>query len=361
MMSFKVLEAETEVDYKEWIYYWERTDKDVFYHPNYVRLYTDDICSFTRCAIYENDENLIIYPFILRDMKKESFCPSDIKKAFDIITPYGYGGPIYFGSMNIKEIANQFWKEFTLWVNNNNIVSEFIRFALNPEYQIPYIGEYIYYSNNIECDLTIPGKEYWMIFEHKVRKNVKKALKNDIQIKVDYSGEYLDIFLQIYYSTMERRSADESYFFPKSYFLKLIDTLANQFVLFHAFYNNKIISTELVLSSEKTIYSFLGGTYSEFYDLRPNDLLKYEIINWGRENNKLKFNLGGGYKPGDGIYKYKYSFAPNGEKPFYIGKKIYNSELYNQMVEEKMKNINDENFKSDSNFFPLYRENYKDK
>ncbi|WP_218143812.1 GNAT family N-acetyltransferase [Planococcus faecalis] len=116
--------------------------------------------------------------------------------------------------------------------------------------------------------------------------------------------------------------------------------------------SKKIISTELVIFGSENCYSFLGGTDREYFHLSANNYLKYEIIKWAKEKGLKRFILGGGYGADDGIFKYKKSFAPNGVCSFYVGKKVFNEEKYNELVQ--MRN-EDMGFESDNLFFPKYR------
>ncbi len=87
--------------------------------------------------------------------------------------------------------------------------------------------------------------------------------------------------------------------------------------------------------------------------MRPGDLLKFEVINWGRASGKKRFVLGGGHTPMDGIFQYKQAFAPDGIEPFYIGKQIFNEEQYNRLIARK-RELNPAWTPSES-FFPQYR------
>ena len=86
-------------------------------------------------------------------------------------------------------------------------------------------------------------------------------------------------------------------------------------------------------------YSFLGGTDSEFFDFRPNDLLKFEIIKWAKEKGLKNFILGGGYGEDDGIFQYKSCLAPHGIVDFYIGKKIYDENSYEKLISIRKNSI----------------------
>ena len=124
---------------------------------------------------------------------------------------------------------------------------------------------------------------------------------------------------------------------------------------FHVLYEGQVISTELVIYGSENAYSYLGGTDSHYFHVRPNDFLKVEIIKWAKEKGLRNFVLGGGYGSDDGIYRYKKSFAPEGEMDFYIGKRIIDKEKYDQFTRMNFNLI-----EMDSDFFPLYRTKKRD-
>ena len=78
-----------------------------------------------------------------------------------------------------------------------------------------YYGKVENVKPNIVRKLNMPLEEMLMDFEHKVRKNLKRANSNNLKIKLDFNGEYLEEFLKIYYNTMERNSAKKEYYFSK--------------------------------------------------------------------------------------------------------------------------------------------------
>ncbi|MEP6622104.1 MAG: GNAT family N-acetyltransferase, partial [bacterium] len=204
-------------------------------------------------------------------------------------------------------------------------------------------------------DLELSMDQLWMMFEHKVRKNVKKAQRAGILVEHD-EGERLESFLSIYQHTMDRRDAHERYYFPREYFERLHATLPGQFRYFHAIREGSVLSTELVLVSSENVYSFLGGTREDAFEHRPNDILKHAIMDWAVSQGKRHFVLGGGYAPDDGIFRYKLAFAPDGRRPFYVGRRILLPAAYARLVERRtLLRREHEDAPSSSGFFPAYR------
>lgn len=339
-MSFELWSAES----AEWLDHWSSwPEREVYAHPGYASLYED---GQTRalCAAWRSDGGGVLFPFLLRDLRGEPFRAD----AADVITPYGYGGAFCWG-VDRDAVAEEFWRVFDEWAAEQPVVSELVRFALFEDELLPYPGDRDQRLVNVVRDLAPSADEIWMDFEHKVRKNVKKARRSGVGIELDHDGARLDDFLRLYARTLERREAHERYRFPREFFESITERLHGQFVYAHALHEGRVVSSELVLVSETNAYSFLGGTESDAFDLRPNDLLKHEVILWAKDAGKHRFVLGGGYGAGDGIFRYKRSFAPHGLVPFFIGRRILQPELYREVAERT-------GAAADGEFFPAYRE-----
>ena len=356
--SVTVLRASDDAERQRWAEVWSKwPGREVFAHPSYLRLY-ESPGQEGMAAILEMVGGIILYPFLRRSLAEEPFVPDGLKSCYDLVTPYGYGGPFFFGDSSMREeVSREFWAAFDLWAREQRCVSEFVRFSLFPEGLAPYPGKVECRGPNVVRALDLPGDQLWMDFEHKVRKNVKKARRMGASVEVDSTATWIDDFLRIYERTMERRKASRFYYFSRSYFESMARNLAGQHVYFHVVHGGKVVSTELLLISANSIYSFLGGTLEEAFDVRPNDLLKYEAILWARERGLRWFVLGGGYKPSDGIYRYKLSFAPGGERPFRIGQRIFAPEAYRALVEAKARYESGLGHKWEARegYFPAYR------
>ncbi|MGB4660430.1 MAG: GNAT family N-acetyltransferase [Mobilitalea sp.] len=298
---------------------------------------------------YYNDNNTRAMNVVMkRDISQDKMFMDilPINTYFDLSTPYGYGGFWIEGDAytEVNEAYDSYCRE-------NGFVCEFVRFHLFSEYQPCFNGLSETHTHNVVRSLEIPLEEMLMDFEHKVRKNIKKAEKAGLEVRIDTTGERLDEFLDIYYGTMDRTEANKEFFFTKDFF-QTLNTMEDNYVYIHVIYEEKIISTELVLYGTENCYSFLGGTNRDYFDLRPNDFLKYEIIKWAKEKGLKQFVLGGGYGEDDGIFKYKKSLAPNGICDYYIGKKIFNENKYNELLDIRKK---DKEFDIETRFFPKYR------
>ena len=337
---------------------------NILYFPEYSMLWELNGDGIAKMFFYECEYGIVLYPFLIRNINNLKFFQQmKITEIFyDITTPYGYGGPLLksYNKNNNNLLIEEFTKEFSFFCKENKIISEFIRFH-------PLMENHVIFTNRLEIekmnsviyvDLSLTEEELWENYKRNNRKNIKKAMRNNIEVVADEKFEFLDEFLEIYYKTTKKSNAKKYYFFPKKLFEFIRTSFNNNFVLFISKKNNKIISVELAVYDKDIIYSFLGGTLSEYFPLRPNNLLKHKLIIWAKEKNIKYYLLGGGYSPEDGIFKYKHSFSKKGIKDFYVGRKIHNIEKYKLLESEFKKyllNIYPSIDLKEIKYFPIYR------
>ena len=290
MTNLEILHISSENEKLRWLNIWKAWGgEEIYAHPDFVVLNINN--QDEGLAIYlETNNGGILFPLIKKKISSEQWCSK--LGYYDVITPYGYSGAFYWGDG--VQYKNTFWEQYRLWCQENKIISTLMRLSLFEGRVLTPIGRIESPYGNIVRSLQLEEEELWYDYKHAVRKNIKRAINSGLQIEVDLSGEKLEDFLRIYYSTMDRVDAKSQYYYSVDYFKSIIKKLPKNYVFFHVLYEEKVISTELVLLSHNDIYSFLGGTESEYRNMRPNNFLKHEIIKWGRENGKCNFVLGGG-------------------------------------------------------------------
>jgi lipid II:glycine glycyltransferase (peptidoglycan interpeptide bridge formation enzyme) len=287
-----------------------------------------------------------MYPFLLTEVDKAYH--QENTTYYDAEGAYGYNGPAYNSEdAAFHERAQKAWASYCI---KNNIIAEFTRF--NPVFSNHTYTDLQLIKANTNIILDLRSEDIWMKeYEHSARKNINKAERSGLKVirknAKEITTQEMDAFLDVYYSTMKRNEADDSYYFSREFFSELNQSVGEMAQYFFTLQEEKIVSCELVLCGKCTGYSFLGGTLSDFFILRANDILKHYIIQFLKENNFLYYCLGGGTTPGDGIFRYKKCFAKNGEKDFYIGKKIHIPQVYEKVV------------KNWSDRFPERTEKYK--
>lgn len=340
-------------EYRKWQLLWHKSPhREVSAHPDYVRLWAGGPCDRAMCAVLTDSKGTMMFPFVLRSITTEPW-GVEARGATDIVSPYGYGGPFAWGDVE----PAVFWSEFDGWAEQNHAVSAFVRLSLFQDIEPPFSGDVVAVAPNIVRSLDLGLDEVWMDYRHKVRKNVKTAQRSGVRVELDLEGITVPEFSDLYKRTMERREASECYYFSSSFFESIVHNLKGCYAIFNSWYAGRIVSSELVLISHSYLYSFLGGTDPRYFSVRPNDLLKHSIIEWGIQNGKKAYVLGGGAEGRDGIFGYKSSFAPSGEMPFKVGKRIYNEELYNALIlmRGRWESAGGRSWVPVPGFFPAYR------
>ena len=323
---------------------------DIYFEPKYANIYIRDNEKLKE-YVYKSDIGLITHLFIIRPIP---FILKDKVQYYDIITPYGYGGPIIHNSTDKTKLIKGFIESFRKYVKENNIVSEFIRFhpLINNAIDFQDVYNSMYDRKTVGTNLTFDDVISTEFSKHK-RKDIKKTLKNpDISYKIEESPQYLDDFLEVYYSTMERDEADDYYFFDKNYFDNLLKTFPNNIVTCKVFFKDKIIAMGLYFKYSKYLHAHLSGSLTEYMEFSPAYILKYAMANYGHDNGFEVIHYGGGTSssPDNGLYKFKKDFGKNTEFDFYISKKIWDNDIYNKLCETAKADKN-------SSFFPAYRHN----
>ena len=338
-MSLVVLRASDPREREAWLALWrEWPAREPFAHPGYVERFVGE-GQQGLCAVWHSDAGKVMMPLVLR--------PLDV--GVDLTTPYGYGGPFAWGEPD----GEAFWDAFDAWAVAQGAATLFARLSLFSETMVPWRGERARSQDNVVRTLDLDGEATWMDYEHKVRKNIKKAERGGLTVEWDLTGARLAEFHAVYLDTMVRREAAAGYHFPLSFFEALLRDLPGEVAFVHAMLNGEVASTELVLVGATHTYSFLGGTVAEAFALRPNDLLKHAIIDWSRAQGKQAFVLGGGYAPDDGIFRYKKAFAPEGVVPFYVGRRTYDEARAAELVARRR--AAEPGWLPAEGFFPEYR------
>ena len=96
--------------------------------------------------------------------------------------------------------------------------------------------------------------------------------------------------------------------------------------------SDKILAASLFILTDKEMYYFLSGADEDGYLYSANNLLLYQAVLFGKKLGKKRLILGGGRKINDSLFKFKSGFSPE-TKPFFIGSKIYNKSIYDNLVE----------------------------
>ena len=325
--------------------------RDLFFAKDYAKLYEKIEGGSCEVFEFEHATGSVYHQFI----KREIPVLVEGEPYFDLLTPYGYGGPVITelkDKSRKDELVTHFRQAFQAYCHEHNIVSEFVRFHpltsnaedFNPCYNVLF--------RRHTTGVTLKGFEdpVQEEFSGSTRKRIRKALKDGVTYRITINPPDLDQFQKIYIKTMERVGAEDFYLFDDAYFSKILDNLGDQLILVEALFDSQVIGAELHFHSGPVIHTHLSGTVDGFNHLSPVYVMTYAIVLWGKEQGVEYIHSGGGVNPGpdDSLYQFKKRFGKNTEFDYYVGNKIWNEKVYQQLVE--LTNANPE-----SELFPAYR------
>ncbi|WP_160722263.1 peptidoglycan bridge formation glycyltransferase FemA/FemB family protein [Bacillus sp. USDA818B3_A] len=318
---------------------------DCYYSYEYGNLFAKNENGKLFAAYYQEEDTRIFYPFIKRRV------PFAEEELYDIVTPYGYGGPFIQGD---EAIVKNFYPLFSSYCQLHNIITETIR--CHPFYQnYRYLGNLLdidYIRKTTSVDLRASLDEIRQNYSGMNKRNIKKAINNNLTCFVAENNQSnINTFIELYHETMDRNHAASYYYFDEEYFFNQVqDTdLSETFLLFTSL-NNEIIAGVMVLVGKEFSHYHLGASKTKYLDFKPNNLLFDYMIEFCRSKGSKQLHLGGGYQENDGLFKFKTSFTNQNNYDYFIGKKVHNETAYNKIINQL--NLR---YEFDENYFPCYR------
>lgn len=324
--------------------------QDIYFEPHYGKL----------CAIIEGgsleifdlqtDHGRVRSMFLKR---KLPLALDPQQTFFDITTPYGYGGPIIMALTGDKEsLLREFSQRFAAYCEKERIICEFVRFhpILGNAQDFRSCYETVYMRKTVVTPLQAGVDPLTQQFSKSARKTIRKGLHHGAQIEIVENPGNLDIFTSIYYDTMNRKDAENFYYFPREYFDYLLKHLNHHFINVNIWLGGQCIASGIYFIYDEIMQIHLSGTRREYLQLSPAYLLRYGAINWAKEQGFRYVHHGGGVSndPHDRLFQFKSRFSRSEPLDFYIGKKIYLQSVYDEITAKCGK--------GNSAYFPQYRE-----
>ena len=323
---------------------------DIYFDPKYAKLYENVEQGTVERFVHKTNNGCVSNLFILREIPEVI----DGIQYKDIVSPYGYGGPVIECCKDGKksELLREYEDAFSKYCNENHIVSEFVRFhpIINNGLDFASIYNSQCIRNTVGTNLMLGEDPTQEEFSKSCRKRIRRALRDGVSYKVTEKPETIHSFKEIYYSTMDRNAASEYYYFTDEYFQQCLEYFRENIILVEALFEGKVIAAGFYFVWNKVIHIHLSGTLSEYLYLSPAYILRYAVTLWGKEHGYELIHHGGGRSNAedDSLYLFKKQFGEQTSFDFYIGKKIWNLDAYNRLCENKKCNMN-------GDFFPAYR------
>lgn len=323
---------------------------DIYFEPNYGKLYEEIENGTLEVFNLKTLNGSVQHMFIKREIPVKI----NNEKYYDLITPYGYGGPLITKCKEGKknQLIKEFYINFQRYCEQNKIVSEFVRFhpiiENAPNFKTIYTIEKI--RKTVGTNIKAYDDPILSEFSKSARKTIRRALKAGVTYRIIERPDDVESFIKIYYSTMDRNNASDYYYFNNNYFNECLKYFRDNIILVEVLFEDVVIASAFYFVYNKIIHAHLSGTHKNYLKFSPAYVIKYATVEWAKENGIELIHYGGGTsnQSDDPLYQFKRKFGKNTEFDFYVGKKIWNMNIYNELCE--ITKVNEE-----SNFFPAYR------
>ncbi|HON21230.1 MAG TPA: GNAT family N-acetyltransferase, partial [Bacteroidales bacterium] len=257
---------------------------------------------------------------------------------FDIQSVYGYTGII--SNSYEDEFIQDFYLNFNKYCLDNHIIAEFIRFhPLLNNYNIPLKTHTILLDRKtVGLNICQSYEDIWKHAYSSTNRNmIRKAQKIGYSAIIMHEPSMQDIeqFMEIYHQSMRAVHADSYYFFNRNYFLNMFQLLKKHIYLIQIKdCQGKIVCASVFFHYYNFFHYHLSGRIQEA-DNSVNNFLLDEAVKLAQNLGAAIFHFGGGRtaSPNDSLLKFKKNFSKT-TFDFYIGKKIYNQEVYNMIMEQ---------------------------
>ncbi len=327
----------------EWDALVARYGLDCYYEYAYFEL-AQEPEAVPEMYIHPSESGVLIYPYLKRKITGTPFQ--------DLTTPYGYGGPVFVGRWSNDQVED-IRRHFLDYCHAERIVSETIRFhplLENRELGQVWCETTTVLQQTVTVDLTDSVETIESRFSSMTRRNIKKAVREDVTVRVAGPDEY-DCFIRLYRLTMDKHQADARYYFTDHYFHQFQDGRLPAELLV-AEREGKIIAGCIVLYGQQFAHYHLGASDPAELSARPNHLLFAEMIRRAKVLGKTALHLGGGTtrNADDSLLAYKRSFSHR-QTPFTLGTSVLHPLLYRQLSEQHLTH----HVPSSQDWFPAYR------
>lgn len=271
----------------------------------------------------------------------------------DLITPYGYGGPVTAGA---RPPVASFAAAYGEWCRGRGAVSTFVLFhPLYANHELGFGFEVQPLAGTIAWDLAAredaePAGALLAGMHRHHRRMVRRALNDGAEVRTqvcapgDAGG--LAGFRDLYEETMRRADADPFYLFGDAYWASLADGVP--MVLVEVWRGDERLAAVLGLTGAPWLHYHLGASSETGRGLGASHLAIYSLARWGQEQGYTRLHLGGGVGgKRDSLLLYKERFAPGGEVAAAIGKAVHDPERYRSLTGQAEISY--------EGFFPAYR------
>ncbi len=260
----------------------------------------------------------------------------------DVVTPYGYGGPVALGAD-----PHAFGEAYAAWCRSRGIVSTFAVFqpllgneavAREAGFHVSRLGPTIAWR--------LGGRDLFEGMHKHHRRLARRAAQEGYEATVSVQPGDLSEFVGLYEQTMRRAGASSFYLFASSYWKALAARVS--LVRVDVRHEGSLGASVLGFGRAPWLHYHLGANSDEGRRAGASQLALLTLARWGQENGFASLHLGGGVGAAeDSLFTFKQRFDPDGAVDCFIGKAVHDPDAYRRLSGTAAVDW--------KNFFPAYR------
>ncbi len=266
----------------------------------------------------------------------------------DVVTPYGYGGPLGAGP---SPPLDAFAAAYEAWCAHRGVITSFFvyhpLFANQPRVAPPGFHT-VALAGTVAWPLPQPDLMASMHAHH--RRMVRRAQARGLVTRVATPATDLRAFIGLYESTMRRAGASPFYLFPQAYWDALLRDVP--LVLVEVVDpDGKVVAAVLGAGRPPWLHYHLGGAGEAGRGAGASHLALYALACSGRERGFETLHLGGGVGGrSDSLLQFKQRFAPGELRPSVTARALHDPATYARLTGSDRTDFD--------GFFPAYRAAY---
>jgi hypothetical protein len=219
------------------------------------------------------------------------------------------------------------------------------------------LGEHQFGGATVSINLLATPAEQRAHYHSTIKNRINRLARSDVTCALDIQQRHLPEFVALYYETMHRVKAEQSYFFDSTYFYDLARSLGPVLKLFIVKTpEEQVISGGLFTLCDGIVQYHLGGTRDAALNLSPTVLMFETVRHWAHQNGAHTFHLGGGVGgKSDSLFRFKAHFSRQRHK-FVTWRWIVAAKAYRELSLQKQLWNSQRGLRPISaSFFPAYR------
>lgn len=291
MKLFKIETNITQINIKEWTdFVLQHPHGNIFQTPEMYEILKNTNKSAPIIIVVKN-ENEKIVGCLLSVIQTQYNYPFKLVSSRCIIM----GGPLM--NDNNPKILDLLLKEHNRIVSKNAIFSQ-----LRNTYNLLELNDifqkrgYKFESHlNFVIDLSKGNNDVWDEIHEGRKSKIQKAIKSGLSVIVienNITNEDIDKGYNIIKKVYDNADLPLA---EKQLLLNAVNQ--NLIVLFLLKKDDEVIGCRFALKYKDQLYGWYAGSNKKYYSLFPNDLLIWETLKWGIDNNYKSFDYGGAGNP----------------------------------------------------------------